>query len=84
MVKIGPSIASICVIGFCLFLGQHLVPVFVEWFGGAEQSIDAKLQAEQDAKACGDYPVKYINDVLYCKCTETESQKPGKCLEKYK
>jgi len=75
---------AICAIVLCLLLFSTLVPWYAETFGDAEENINAKLQAELDAKACGDYPVKYINNVLYCKCTETESQKPGHCQEKYK
>lgn len=77
-------------IGAFLALLSTLEPWYVETFGEKEEKIDekavldAKLQAEKDAKACRDYPVKYIDNVLYCKCTETESQRPGKCQEKYK
>jgi len=78
------TIMVLFILWACLALFGTLVPWWGETFGDAENEIDAILQAEKDAKACGDYPVKYIDGVLFCKCTETESQKPGHCLEKYK
>lgn len=74
--KIGPSISAICAVGFLIFMGHLLLPWFAETFGNAEENIDAK--------ACASYKPLYINKVLFCQCSDTESQKPNKCSEKYK
>jgi len=60
--KIGPSISVICAVGFLLFLGQHLVPVFAEWSGQAEIDLKARL----DAESCPGTEYILINDVVYC------------------
>jgi len=82
--KLIQTIVALCAIGFFLFLGQHLVPVINEWFGEAEKEEKIKEKAKPDVEACGQYTPNRIGGVLYCKCNDDESQKPGKCNEKYK
>jgi len=38
----------------------------------------------QDAKECAPYEPARVNGVLYCKCSDKELQKVGKCGSKYK
>jgi len=59
---------------------NYLPPLYAEWSGAAERAGQAKLDAEK----CASYKPVYINKVLFCQCSDTESQKPGKCSEKYK
>jgi len=37
-----------------------------------------------EEKVCGDRDYTVINGVLFCKCSDNEYQKPGKCEDKYK
>jgi len=74
------AITTLCVISLCLWLFSTLVPLYAEWSGQAERDLKAKL----DAESCASYTPLYINNVLFCQCSDTESQKSGKCNEKYK
>ena len=38
----------------------------------------------RDSVACAPHKPNRINNVLYCRCSDNESQRPGKCSEKYK
>lgn len=60
--KIVPSISVICGVGFLLFLGHLLVPVFAEWSGQAEIDLKAKL----DAESCPGTEYQIINNLTYC------------------
>ena len=42
------------------------------------------LTGYQDSKECAPYKHERVNGVLYCKCSDSEIQKPGKCGSKYK
>ena len=70
-------ILAICSIGLCLLLFSTLVPWYAEVSGEAEKAEQARL----DAEACKPYKVaeKGETGVLYCQCTESESQKLGRC-----
>lgn len=73
------SIVVICLIGL-LALFSTLLPWVAELTGQAEIDLKAKL----DAESCATYTRLYINHVLYCRCSDNESQKSGKCNKKYK
>lgn len=73
------TIVFLFIIGSFLALFQTLVPLYAEWFGPAEENIDAKLQAEQDAKLCYPHTVKIVDGILYCHCGKGQHQEPGKC-----
>ena len=67
-------------IGAFLALLSTLEPWVDELSGEAERAEKAKL----DIKSCASYTPIYINNVLFCQCSDNESQKPNKCSEKYK
>jgi len=60
--KIGPSISTICGIGFILFLGHLLSPWFNE-LSGEDKIIE---KAKIDAESCPKTEYKIINEVTYC------------------
>jgi len=78
--KIGPSISTICGISFLLFLG-HLLSPWVNELSGEDKIIE---KARIDVESCDSYTPIYIDGVLFCQCSDKESQKPNKCNEKYK
>lgn len=67
-------------IGATLALFSTLEPWVDELSGETERLEKEKL----DAESCPSYTPIYIDNVLFCQCSDTESQKPNKCNEKYK
>lgn len=75
-------VLSIIAIGLCLWLFSTLEPWIDETFGEKEKE---EISIESDIKKCGkDQPPHRIGSTLYCTCSESESQRPGHCKEKYK
>ena len=79
MDKLSQTITVLSIMGLLWLLFGTLEPWIDETFGPSKEIINAKLQAEQDAKFCFPIPVKIINDVSYCDCGKGENQRPGKC-----
>lgn len=74
----GKIILILCGGALIYTIVNYLPPLYAERSGEAEKAADAKL--------CAPYPAKERGktNVLYCQCTDSESQVPGKCNEKYK
>lgn len=79
MDKLSKTLVILFCISAFLALLSTLEPWYAETFGSAEESIDAKLQAEQDAKLCYPHKVKIVNGIAYCHCGKGQHQEPGKC-----
>jgi len=65
-------ILSLTAGGLIYALFNYIAPLYIS----AEESINIKL--------CAPYTPETVNNILYCQCTKSEKQRPGKCNEKYK
>lgn len=80
MDKLSKITVPLFIFGAFLYLLSTLEPWVDELSGEAERVEKEKL----DAESCPSYTPIYIDNVLFCQCSDTESQKPNKCNEKYK
>lgn len=80
MDKLSQIITTLCALWLLWLLFGTLEPWVDELSGETERLEKEKL----DAESCPSYTPIYIDNVLFCQCSDTESQKPNKCNEKYK
>ncbi len=67
------TIISICLGGLVFAVFNYIAPMYAEY------------KSKEDVKDCAPYePIRGKTGVLYCQCSDSERQKPGRCEDKYK
>lgn len=78
------KLSKYLVVTFCIGLFLALLSTLEPWWNETTGQAEIDLKAKLDAEKCASYTPLYIDNLLFCQCSDTESQKPNKCQEKYK